>query len=404
MEAAQGGLHLGENGAPLMSASRGRPEENRFQGAATALDFFAGSGLVRVGLEPHFQTVWANDNCAKKAAVYQANFGAADFYLGSIEDVRGVSLPRADLAWASFPCQDLSLAGNMEGMKAGTRSGLFWEWLRVLDEMSAEKKRPSILVAENVVGFLVADGGAHFKAAYDALRERGYRAGAVVVDARHFLPQSRPRAFLIAAERGIELDGLTQRAPSEPFHTRGVRNAAGVVSDPEWVWWSLPLPSERPPRFMDLYEPQAECASTTSLDDLEHLLSPLNRNKLEAALGSKRVVVGTGYRRTRPMESGGRQQRLELRFDGVAGCLRTPEGGSSRQVVVVVEKGRVRTRLMTVRECARLMGAPEGYEIPGSYNDGYRAMGDAVAVPVTRWLAQHILAPLSQRRRKRRAA
>src|SRR5690349_1863548 len=70
----------------------------------TALDFFAGSGLVRLALEPEFKTLWANDNCPKKRAVYIANHPADEFHLGFIEEVRGSSLPSADLAWASFPC------------------------------------------------------------------------------------------------------------------------------------------------------------------------------------------------------------------------------------------------------------------------------------------------------------
>jgi DNA (cytosine-5)-methyltransferase 1 len=83
--------------------------------------------------------------------------------------------------------------------------------------------------------------------------------------------------------------------------------------------------------------------------------------------------------------------------------LRTPNGGSSRQTVILVNDGQIRSRLMTVRECARLMGAPDTYELPGSYNDGYRAMGDAVAVPVTRWITRHLLAPLAARSRSSHA-
>jgi DNA (cytosine-5)-methyltransferase 1 len=102
----------------------------------------------------------------------------------------------------------------------------------------------------------------------------------------------------------------------------------------------------------------------------------------------------------RPNDEGKTVQRLEIRFDGIAGCLRTPNGGSSRQTVIVVDRGHARSRLMTVRECARLMGAPDSYLLPGSYNDGYRAMGDAVAVPVTQWLSRHVLAPLAERCRR----
>ena len=127
------------------------------------------------------------------------------------------------------------------------------------------------------------------------------------------------------------------------------------------------------------------------------MLSPVNRRKLEAAKRAKTFFAGTGYRRTRPDKDGNPLQRLEIRFDGIAGCLRTPNGGSSRQTVILVDNGAVRSRLMTIRECARLMGAPDTYRLNGSYNDGYRAMGDAVVVPVTRWLTRNLLAPLADR-------
>jgi DNA (cytosine-5)-methyltransferase 1 len=102
-------------------------------------------------------------------------------------------------------------------------------------------------------------------------------------------------------------------------------------------------------------------------------------------------MVFPGYKRTR-----NGHQVLELRFDNIAGCLRTPGGGSSRQLLVIYSDGLFKTRLLTVREAARLMGVRESYRIEGSYNDGYKAMGDAVAVPVVRYLARHLLAPLSE--------
>lgn len=363
-----------------------------------ALDFFAGSGLVSLGLEPEFVTVWANDVCQRKAAVYCANVDAHTFRLASIEHVRGASLPDADLAWGSFPCQDLSLAGKLTGLRKGTRSGLFWEWLRIIDELGDAGRRPPILVAENVTGFLSASGSAHYRRAHQALRERGYRAGALIVDASLFVPQSRPRAFVVAVSREIPLGGLVQPGPSAPFHPNLLVRAARATRDPEWVWWTLPEPPARTSVLGDLVDRRAPCDDEVKTRELVALLSPRNRRKLDAALAAGGFTVGAGYRRTRPSPGGGRTQRLEVRFDGAAGCLRTPEGGSSRQVVLIVDDGRVRTRLLTVRECARLMGAPDTFEAPPGYNDGYRAMGDAVAVPVVRWLSRHLLAPLASRR------
>lgn len=363
----------------------------------TALDFFAGSGLVRLGLKPEFETLWANDNSTKKRAVYVANNPPEEFHLGPIQNIKGVDLPCADLAWASFPCQDLSLAGDLHGMKIGTRSGLFWEWTRVIAELDAAGKRPPILVAENVVGFVVANGGKHFKEAYQALRRIGYRVGAVVVDAQDFVPQSRPRAFVIAVSEDISLEGLCQTLPTPPFHPTGLVRTSFIVNDPQWVWWSLPIPSGKTASFGDLCERDASCDPPSITKEICAMLSPLHKRKLRDATLVGGFFAGTAYKRTRPNEEGKKVQRLEIRFDGVAGCLRTPNGGSSRQTVILVNEGKVRSRLMTVRECARLMGAPDTYKLPGSYNDGYRAMGDAVAVPVTRWLTRHLLAPLAAR-------
>ena len=361
---------------------------------ARALDFFAGSGLVRLGLEPDFQTVWANDICPRKAAVYDANETSHPIHVASITDVQGADLPTANLAWASFPCQDLSLAGNLSGIRKGTRSGLFWEWMRVIDEMG--ERRPPLLVAENVVGFLIGKDGEYFKRAYRAFRDRGYLAGAIVIDARLFVPQSRPRAFLIAVESSTDIADLAHIGPG-PFHPEALLRAAAAVQDPEWVWWSMPEPTEPATGLCDIYERDAPCDSAAQTAAWRAILSAGSRRRLDEQIESGEFAVGTGYRRTRPDESGRKRQRLEIRFDGVAGCLRTPGGGSSRQLVLIVDNGEVRTRLMTVRECARLMGAPDWYKIPGTYNDGYRAMGDAVVVPVVRWLTRHLLSPLVAR-------
>jgi len=165
------------------------------------LDFFAGSGLVTEALKPYFTVAWANDICPKKAAVYRANHPKDNFHLGSIAALSGKALPAASLSWASFPCQDLSLAGHLQGLSS-TRSGLVWHWLRVMDEMS---RRPSVVVAENVVGLISAHAGTHYRRLHETLVDRGYRVGALLLDAIHWTPQSRPRIFVVGVDRRIEV-------------------------------------------------------------------------------------------------------------------------------------------------------------------------------------------------------
>lgn len=165
----------------------------------TMHEFFAGSGLVGYGLQGMFAPIWANDISEQKAAVYTANFGKEHFLLDDIKNINGADIPYANMSWASFPCQDLSLAGSLGGIHA-SRSGLVWEWLRVLDEMT---EQPKMLVLENVIGLLSTNKGENYSVLHHALTERDYRCGAIVINASHFVPQSRPRVFIIAVKKRL---------------------------------------------------------------------------------------------------------------------------------------------------------------------------------------------------------
>ena len=345
------------------------------------LEFFAGSGLVAQGLSQFFKPAWANDICEKKAAVYTANHGKKHFHSGSIADVNGADLPQAVLSWASFPCQDLSLAGLTAGIHA-ERSGLVWQWLRIMDEMP---KRPPFLVAENVTGLISADGGIHYRALHEALRKKGYIVGAVMLDASLWVPHSRQRVFVIAVEKGAKIPAnLIDTGPNWAHSDTLVKAAEGLKG---WVWWKMPEPSKRKITLSDVIEWDAACDPPKASAKKLGMIPSSHWERLS----QEAVTVAPGYKRTRKGN-----QVLELRFDDIAGCLRTAQGGSSRQVIVLKRGKRIDTRLLTVREAARLMGAPESYKLPGSYNDGYTAMGDAVAVPVARYLAKHLLSHLAQ--------
>jgi DNA (cytosine-5)-methyltransferase 1 len=125
------------------------------------------------------------------------------------------------------------------------------------------------------------------------------------------------------------------------------------------------------------------------------MMSPINREKVESAKKNDRRMVGTLYRRTRADgPNGEKRQRAKIRFDDVAGCLRTSAGGSRRQTIIVVEGKRVRSRLLSPREAARLMGLPDTYILPKNYNEAYHLAGDGVVVPVVRFLAENLLEPM----------
>ena len=359
-------------------------------------EFFAGGGMARLGLGEAWTSSFANDFDPLKAATYRANFAdsVGHFHEGDVWTLSASHLPgRADLAWASSPCQDFSLAGARAGL-AGGRSSAFFGFWSLIEGLAAQDRSPRAIVIENVSGLLTSHGGRDFAALGAALAAQGYSFGALEVDAAAFLPQSRPRVFVIATRAAP----AAQLVGASPFHTRAVKAAHAALPAAlaqHWIWWRAARPAPRNTDLSALLEPDAAVAwhSPERTARWLELMAPLHRARLEALRGGGARAIGAVYRRMR-MEEGRKVQRAEARFDGLAGCLRTPRGGSSRQVIVVVEEGQVRTRLLSAREAARLMGLPESYRLPKAATGALHVAGDGVAVPVVRWLAQEILEPL----------
>jgi DNA (cytosine-5)-methyltransferase 1 len=373
-------------------------------------EFFAGGGMARAGLGSGWTCLFANDFDAKKAESYRANWGADALHVGDVKAVTTAQLPgRADLVWASFPCQDLSLAGTGAGLK-GERSGSFWPFWALMMKLRDEGRAPRTIVLENVCGALTSHGGRDFQSLCEALARGGYRFGALVIDSALFLPQSRPRLFIVAVADDVAIPAaMTCQTPNEPFHTNSLHAAYETLS-PElkraWLWWRLPPPLARNSTFADIVEdapPDVAWHDAAETGRLIGMMSDANLAKIDEAKRAGRRIAGTLYRRTR-CEAGMKIQRAEARFDDLAGCLRTPAGGSSRQFVLLVEEGRVRSRLMSARETARLMGLSDDYMLPARYNDAYHLTGDGVVVPVVRHIAAYLIEPLLTARAVRDAA
>jgi DNA (cytosine-5)-methyltransferase 1 len=165
-----------------------------------------------------------------------------------------------------------------------------------------------------------------------------------------------------------------------------------------WIWWKMPTPPMRMSSFADLVEDDPADVEWHTMQETARLLAmmtTLNLKKVAAAKKSGQRLVGTVYKRTRlDKEMDEKMQRAEVRFDGIAGCLRTPAGGSSRQSIIVVNGSSVRSRLISSRETARLMGLPETYKLPENYNEAYHLTGDGVCVPVVRYLAKSLFEPI----------
>lgn len=356
------------------------------------LEFFAGAGIVRQGLLPAWRCVWANDIDPSKERVYTANFGKNEFLCGDVAKVDANSLPVAHMAWASFPCQDLSLAGWQRGMSA-RRSGTFWAFWRLMRDLYDAGRRPPMVVIENVTGLLYGD---NFTGLCEALAALDMNFGAMVLDARWFLPQSRPRVFLVAVDRRVQCAHLTEELPFGPHIPKALRTAWRKLPESvkdHWIWWRFDPPIRELPKavetFIDIDPKGVEWNTEAETKRLLGMMTDCNRAKVQEIVESKKPRVGFLYKRMREDK-----QRAEVRFDGIAGCLRTPGGGSSRQTILLIEGKEIRSRLLSPREAARLMGLPEEFKLPGTYNEVYKAMGDGVARSVVTALDRQVLTPL----------
>ena len=363
----------------------------------TVAEFFAGIGLMRMGLErTGWDIAWANDIDEEKYAMYKAHFADADehFVVGDIHNLEGAGawLPSVTLATASFPCNDLSLAGARRGLN-GKASSAFWGFVKVLRKM--DECRPAIVLLENVLGFLTSHKGEDLRCALHALNDLGYQVDAFILNAAWFVPQSRPRIFVVGVQGERKGPALLEQALIES-QTRPKALARFIATQPELAWHIRKLPEitgndqTLEDVLEDLPDEVEEWWSKERAEYLLNQMSQRHRAVAEKMIAGKKYSYGTVFRRVRNKRS-----MAELRTDGIAGCLRTPRGGSGRQILFRGGHGAYAVRLLTPRECARLMGADDFTLRPDlPLNRALFGFGDAVCVSAIEWIARHYLNPV----------
>jgi DNA (cytosine-5)-methyltransferase 1 len=355
-----------------------------------AAEFFAGIGLVRLALERQGWTVvYANDIDEAKAEMYRHNWPKDDhLVVADIHRLNADDIPECDLFTASFPCNDLSIAGRWEGLN-GKHSSAFWGFLRIVRDL--DQRRPRLILLENVVGFLMSHGGRDFEQAMLALNDLGYVVDAIILNARHWTPQSRPRLFVIARrDQHRSRQSLAVESDSRPD---ALVRFIYLHQNIKWDIRQLPrLPTPRV-RLVDILEKlPPNDPHWWDAQRARYFMNQLSeRHEAEARrmLAGRSYSYATAFRRVRHGKS-----MAELRTDGLAGCLRTPRGGSGRQILLKAGRGKYRVRLLSARECARLQGTPDTYRIDVGLNQALFGFGDAVCVPAVEWVAKHYLTQL----------
>ncbi len=354
-------------------------------------EFFAGIGLVRLALERQgWRVIFANDIDPKKAEMYRHNWPNGNHLeVGDIHALRADELPTCTLFTASFPCNDLSIAGRWEGLH-GKESSSFWGLIRIIRDMGW--RRPPLVMLENVLGFLMSHGGRDLEQALSALNELGYTVDAIILNAIHWVPQSRPRLFVIAErDEGQEIQSCSLMCDARP---EALFDFIGSHPDIRWNIRDLPpLPVPRT-RLEDIIEDLPDDDphwwDKERADYFMNQMSTKHQQQARQMIDGKSFTYATAFRRVRHDKS-----MAELRTDGIAGCLRTPRGGSGRQILLKAGRGKYQVRLLTARECARLQGVPDSYVIDVPLNQALFGFGDAVCVPAIEWIVQHYLTPLA---------
>ena len=250
---------------------------------------------------------------------------------------------------------------------------------------------------ENVTGWLYSNDGRDFYATAKALNDIGYACDVFMLNARSFLPQSRPRLFMIGIRSALDSDGrFLSTDRSKRLMPQRLKQLLLESDDIQWAWLDIPEPP--PYRNTGLTDHIVE---TIPPDDLrwwpeqmveKHLamMSAPHLAMVKSMARQEGERFRTFFRRVRR-----EGQRAEVRSDDIAGCLRTAVGGSGKQFLVALGNDSIRMRTLTPREYARLQGVPDSLPIVASTErQSLSAFGDAVCVPAVTWIATQVLHPL----------
>lgn len=366
----------------------------------TAVDFFAGIGLVSYGLKRTGWTIkFAVDYSEEKQRIYSSNFDSTHYICADVAQITAADVPNVTLAHASFPCTDTSLAGARNGLASG-ESAAFWEFVRVLTEIKNDHSRhmPPLVMLENVSGLLTSGNGSDIIEVLSSLNELGYAVDILQIDAAHFVPQSRVRLFIIGNllvspifDKKVLYEKLQHSSNARPKRIVDfVKNNLNI----EWYIHKLPDLPSRNLSLKDIIDSSADWWEKSRTEYLYNQMFQRHKDIVDEMMRQDYWSYGTVFRRMRKRE-GRRRSTAELRIDGIAGCLRTPKGGSARQIVVRGGRNQFDARLLNAEECGRLMGVND-FKLPDgiSLNEALFGYGDAVAVPVVEWISKYYLIDL----------
>ena len=300
----------------------------------TFIDLFAGIGGIRLGFEKFKgECVFTSEWDKYSQITYQANFG--DEPNGDITKTDVKDIPKHDILLAGFPCQPFSNAGLKQGFD-DTRGTLFFDVARII-----ERRKPSMILLENVKGFVNHDKGRTMKIVKETLEELGYNVFYKVLNARDFgIPQNRERIYIV---------GMNKKKLGS-------------------IGFKFPQPSYKPTKVGDILE--------SKVDEKYTLSNKLWQGHKRRLKEHREKGNGFGYSLF----------NQNSRYTSTISARYYKDGSE-----ILIEQKNKNPRKLTPREAARLQGFPESFKIPVSDTQAYRQFGNSVAVPVVSAIAKEMV-------------
>jgi DNA (cytosine-5)-methyltransferase 1 len=306
------------------------------------IDLFSGIGGFRIALENLggkcvFSSEWDEDS----QNIYEKNFG--ELPRGDITKIKESEIPAHNILCAGFPCQAFSISGKRLGFK-DTRGTLFFDVARI-----AKRKKPEILFLENVKNFAKHDNGRTLAVVKKTLEEIGYKPFAKIIRSSDFgVPQARERVYIVAFRKNL-----------------GIKD------------FDFPKPINKTKIVKDILEDEKKVKNGF-----------IDRTDIKITKDKEIVIDPKRPLQIGQINNGGQGERIySINAAGIT--LSAYGGGAASKTGAYLINGKIRK--LTPRECARMQGFPEDFELPINANLAYKQFGDSVSVPVIKAIFKQIL-------------
>lgn len=303
------------------------------------IDLFAGIGGVRLGFQKSGGACVFSSEFDKGAQkTYRTNHGEMPF--GDITLIDESSIPEHDILLAGFPCQPFSHAGvsarNAVGKSHGflceTQGTLFFDVLRIIN-----KKKPKAIFLENVRNIERHDQGQTFKTIKESIEQEGYSFSYKIINSSSLVPQRRIRCYMIGIRNDVAEEFEFPDIDGEPLALKLIleKEVADIFTISDKLW-----------------------------------LGHINRTK-------RNIERGTGF------------TAHTADLDKPSNTIVARYGKDGKECLIPQKNKN--PRMLTPRECARLQGFPENFDVPTVRTPAYKQFGNSVVVPVIEILANKLV-------------